>query len=365
MVADPLRTRLCDMLGIQFPIVAFSHCKDVVAEITNAGGLGVLGEVARTPDEIAKDIAWLRQRVGDRPFGVDLLIPESVPAGGTIEELEKQIPAEHRQFMRSLRDKYGVADRPTSQSHESLQTQEYARKQLDVVLSCRVPVFASGLGNPAFVLEAAHAQGSKVFGLVGKTRQARREIEAGVDVVVAQGADAGGHTGPIGTFSLVPQVVDVAGDTPVLAAGGVGTGRHLAAALCLGASGVWTGSIWVASQESDADMVVKEKMLAATEDDTIVSKCYTGKTARQLKTAWTLAWEEPDAPKFLPMPLQGILVREFVQQAEEQQVVPLMGTPVGQVVGIIHQIKPARQILLDMVAEALDVFDRVAVPAGR
>jgi NAD(P)H-dependent flavin oxidoreductase YrpB (nitropropane dioxygenase family) len=357
---DPLHTKLCDMLGIEFPIVAFTHCKDVVAAVCNAGGLGVLGETGHTPDEIAADIKWLRDRIGDRPFGVDLLIPASVPPSGTVGELAEEIPDEHRRFVQKIKEENNIPDpKPDSTRPRGMRalTQESARKQLDVVLDERVPVFASGLGNPAFVLEAAHARGMKVFGLVGKVRQARREIEAGVDVIVAQGTDAGGHTGPIGTFSLVPQVAAIAGETPVVAAGGVGTGRHLAAALCLGASGVWTGTIWLTCRESDTDMIVQEKILAATDDDTTISRCMSGKPIRQLKTKWTEAWEQPGAPTPLPMPLQGILVGRVLQAISDYKIEPFLGSPAGQVVGTITALKPARQIVLDMIDEARDVFD--------
>jgi NAD(P)H-dependent flavin oxidoreductase YrpB (nitropropane dioxygenase family) len=360
MPRDPLHTKLCDMFGVEFPIVAFTHCKDVAVAVINAGALAVLGAGGHTPDEIHADIKWIRDRVGSRPFGIDLLIPASVPPSGNREDLEAQIPDGHRQFVRRIKEEFNIPP-PKADGRRSRPplTQEYARRQLDVVLEERVPIFASGLGNPAFVLEAAHARGMKVFGLIGKVRQARREIEAGIDVIVAQGTDAGGHTGEIGTFSLVPQVVAVAGDTPVLAAGGVGTGRHLVAALALGAVGVWTGTIWLATRESDTPMIVKEKLLAATEDDTIRSRCMSGKPIRQIKTAWTEVWERPGAPAPLPMPLQGMLVGEVLQAVSDYQIEPLMGTPAGQVVGTIHALKPARQVVLDIIEEARDVIDAV------
>ncbi len=367
MPRDPLHTRLCDMFGIEFPIVAFTHCKDVVVAVCNAGGLAVLGEGGHTPDEIHTDVKWIRDRIGSRPFGVDLLIPASVPPSGNREDLDAEIPAEHRRFVQRIKDEHHIPDpKPDSVDRRGrvTLTQEYARKQLDVVLEERVPIFASGLGNPAFALEAAHARGMKVFGLVGKVRQARREIEAGVDVIVAQGTDAGGHTGPIGTFSLVPQVAAIAGDTLVVAAGGVGTGRHLAAALCLGASGVWTGTIWLTCRESDTDMIVKEKILAATEDDTTLSRCMSGKPIRQLKTEWTAEWERPDAPTPLPMPLQGILVAPVLQAVSDYKIEPFMGSPAGQVIGTITAMKPARQIVLDMVEEAQEVLESLFGDVG-
>lgn len=366
MTADPLHTKVCDMFGAEFPIFAFSHCRDVVVAVTNAGGVGVLGELARTPDQIAQDIQWIRDRVGDKPFGIDLVFPASVPASANLEDLAAQIPEEHHRFMQTLRERYNLPEpRNRAETTEigrgvargGLLSQEHGRRQLDVALEARVPLIASGLGSPAFVVEAAHARGIKVAGLIGKTRQARREVEAGVDMIIAQGYDAGGHTGEVGTFTLVPQVVAIAGGTPVLAAGGVGTGQHLAAALCLGAAGVWTGTLWLASRESDSSMVIKEKILAATEEDTTRSRALTGKPARLLKTQWTAEWEAPGAPAPLPMPLQGVLIADIMQSAQEAQFTPFMGSPAGQVVGAIHEIKPCRDIVFDMVDDARQVFE--------
>lgn len=366
MAHDPLHTKICDMFGIEFPIFAFSHCRDVVVAVTNAGGVGVLGELAHTPDQIVQDIAWIRERVGDKPFGIDLVFPASVPASANLEDLAAHIPEEHRRFIQSLRERHNLPESSNrAQSTEiglgtargGLLSQEHGRRQLDVVLEARVPLLASGLGSPAFVVEAAHARGIKVAGLIGRARQAQREFDAGVDVVIAQGYDAGGHTGEIGTFTLIPRVVAIAGKTPVLAAGGIGTGAHLAAALCLGAAGVWTGTLWLASRESDSSMVIKEKILAATEDDTVRSRALTGKPARQLKTQWTAEWEAPGAPAPLPMPLQGILIADIMQSAQESRFEPFMGSPAGQVVGAINAIKPCREIVYDMVDEARDVFE--------
>ncbi len=232
-----------------------------------------------------------------------------------------------------------------------------ARAQLDVLLEERVPVICSGLGNPAFILETAHERGIKVFGLVGKTRQAKREVEAGVDAIIAQGYDAAGHTGSMGTFSIVPEVVSIAGDTPVIAAGGVTTGRHLAAALCLGASGVWTGTLWLASRESDVDMIVKEKLLAATAEDTTYSKAISGMTMRTLKCPWTDEWEKPEAPRPLAAPYQMLLASEYIQAANDNRREDLMTEAAGQGVAFVTEMKPARQILFDVVEEALTAFE--------
>ena len=365
MAANPLETRLCKDLGIEFPIVAFTHCKDIVQAVVNAGGLAVLGVGGMTPDEIRREIKWLREHVGDKPFGLDVLIPASVPPSGTPEELKEQIPPLYWDFVEGIKRDHNIpAPKPKvddAQRERLTQTQETARRQIDVILEERVPVLASGLGSPAFIVEEAHKRGMKVMGLIGNVRQARREAEAGVDYIVAQGTDSGGHTGEIGTFSLVPQVVNAVKPTPVICAGGVGSGSHLAAALCLGAVGVWTGTIWLTARESDTDIIVKEKILAATERDTIRSRSSSGKPIRQLQTRWTELWGAPDAPSPLPMPLQGILVNDVLTAVRDHRITDFMGTPAGQVVGMIEEMKPAAQIVFDMVDEAQEILESLSV----
>lgn len=364
MARDPIQTKLTEMMGLEYPIVAFTHCKDVAVAVSEAGGLGVLGQLTATPDEIAANVRWMRDRLGGKPFGVDLVFPASVPPSANLEDLSAQIPDEYRAFVNGIMERHSLPPPKSNAempgfgiSRGGLFSQEAGRRQLDVVLEERVPFFASGLGNPAFVVEAAHERGIKVGGLIGKVRQARREVEAGVDVIVAQGYDAGGHTGEIGTFTLVPQVVAIAGDTPVLCGGGVGTGAHLAAALCLGAAGVWTGTIWLAVRESDTDMIVKEKIIAATEEDTTRSRSLTGKPARLLKTALTDEWEQPGALSPLPMPLQGVLTADLMISVHQNNYEPFMGSPAGQVIGTIHEMKPSREVIFDMVADARDILE--------
>jgi NAD(P)H-dependent flavin oxidoreductase YrpB (nitropropane dioxygenase family) len=318
-----------------------------------------------TADEIEREIKWLREHIGDKPFGLDVLIPASVPPSGSKAELREQIPPSYWEFVESIK-RDGNIPAPKPQSAEEIrverpsQTQETARRQLEVILEERVPVLASGLGSPAFILDEAHQRGMKVFGLIGNVRQARREAEAGVDFIVAQGTDSGGHTGEIGTFSLVPQVVNAVKPTPVICAGGVGNGSQLAAAICLGAVGVWTGTIWLTVRESDTDLIVKEKILAATERDTIRSRSSSGKPIRQLQTRWTEVWDAPDAPPPLPMPLQGILVSDVLTAVRENRIADFMGSPAGQVVGMIDEMKPAAQVIFDMVDEAQEVLETLS-----
>ena len=361
MAKDPLRTKLCEMLEIEFPIISFTHCKDVAVSVINSGAFAVLGEAMHTPDEIAADIKWIRERVDGKPFGIDLVLPASVPPSATLEELEQKIPDTHRAFARQIKEKYDVPDPkgPIALHQWGGLNQEMARSQLEVLLDERVPVICSGLGSPAFILDTAHERGIKIFGLIGKTRQARRQIEAGVDAVIAQGYDAAGHTGAMGTFSIVPEVVSIAGDIPVIAAGGVTTGRHLAAALCLGAAGVWTGTLWLASRESDVDMIVKEKLLAATADDTAYSRCISGMTMRTLKCPWTEEWAKPEAPPVLPAPYQMLLSSDYIQGANDNRREDLMTEAAGQGVGFVTSMKPARQIVFDLVEEALTAIEEV------
>lgn len=356
---DPLHTRLCDMLDIEYPVIAFTHCKDVAVAVINAGGFAVLGEAMHTPEQIEADVRWIRDRVGGKRFGVDLVLPASVPPSASLDELMSNIPETHREFAQQIKERYDVPDPKGSVDLHQWGglNQELARAQLDVLLEERVPVIASGLGSPAFVLDAAHERDMLVFGLVGKARQAKRQLEAGVDAIIAQGFDAAGHTGDVGTFSIVAEVAAMAGDTPIIAAGGVTTGRHLAASLCLGASGVWTGTLWLACRESDVDMIIKERLLAATADNTVWSKSISGMTMRVLDCPWTDEWAKPEAPDVLPAPYQMLLSSDYIQGANDNRRADLMTEAAGQGVAFVTSMKPAKQILFDMVEEALDTFE--------
>ena len=363
-MSGPLHTQLCDKLGIEYPIVAFTHCKDVAVAVINAGGFAVLGEALHSPEHIAADIKWIRDRVNGKPFGIDLVLPSSVPDERTVEQLLAEIPQEHKDFEQKIKRKYDVPDpkeAPNLHIWGGLD-QKRALAQVEVVFDERVPVFASGLGSPAFLLKRAHQLGIQVWGLVGRPRQAKKQIAAGTDVIIAQGFDAAGHTGNIGTFSIVPQVVDAARGTgvPVIAAGGVTTGRHLAAALALGADGVWTGSLWLASRESDLNLPLKERLLEADTDDTVYSDCISGYTMRTTRCPWHDEWLGPEAPEVLKPPLQMLLSANYIQGSLDYQRKDLMTEAAGQGIHYVTEMKPARQILSDLVDGALDVFDRFA-----
>ena len=361
---NPLHTRLCDQLGIEYPIVAFTHCKDVAVAVINAGGFAVLGEAMHPPEHIAADIRWIRERVHGKPFGIDLVLPASVPEEKSLKELYAMIPREQREYTEMIKQKYQVPD-PKEKleiSNWGGLDQKRSLDQLEVLFDEKVPVIASGLGSPEFMLQRAHQLGIQVWGLVGKPRQAKKQIAAGTDVIIAQGYDAAGHTGNIGTFSIVPQVVDAARSSgvPVLAAGGVTTGRHLAAALALGADGVWTGSLWLASRESDVNLPMKEKLIESSADDTSYSDCISGYTMRTIRCPWHVEWSREDAPRALKPPLQMLLSNEYITGANDYLRKDLMTEAAGQGIDYVTEMKPARQILSDMVEEALDVFDRFA-----
>ena len=370
-----MRTPICDQLGIEFPILAFSHCRDVVAAVSKAGGLGVLGAVAFSPDQLDIELDWIENEIGDKPYGVDVLVPAKyigVEEGGLSgADLNAMIPEEHRTFVSEMTERYGVPPLPESDSLPRSAgllswSHKGAQPLMDITFAHRARLIANALGPaPEYMVEQAHANDVLVAGLVGKAVHAERQKLAGVDIIVAQGAEAGGHTGEIGTMVLIPEVVDAVAPLPVLAAGGIATGRQIAASLALGAQGVWCGSVWLTTEEAETHPVVKEKFLAATSADTVRSRASTGKPARQLRTAWTDEWEDPNNPDPLPMPLHGMLIAEAQGRmqrsaATNEGAAKLVNYFVGQAVGQMNKVKPARQVVLDMVDEFIDAAERVA-----
>ena len=367
MSGNPLFTRLCEDYGCEYPIVSFAHTRDVAAAVSNAGGIGVLGASTHTIDEMQSDIRWIKEQVGDKPFGVDITIPSSY-VRGNLEELEAQIPRQHREFVDGLMRDNNIPEPKTPGPYGTQRLQGLAdtRRKLEIMMEERIPIFASGLGSPAFILDEMHDAGVKVWGLVGIGRQAQRELEAGLDLVIAQGQDSAGHTGRIGTFSIVPEVVELAKEhgTPILAAGGITTGQHIVAAITLGAVGVWTGTIWQATHESAVEMWAKQKLIEARAQDAWVNEADDGKRNRALRNRFKEAWEQPDAPAYLPMPLQGLLVGKIKQAAEDHDLYDWMSPPAGQGVGFIREVKPARQVVLDLMEEAYDALERLQLSEG-
>lgn len=374
-----MRTKICEMLDIEFPILAFTHCRDVVAAVTRAGGYGVLGAAAHSPEELDIDLAWIAGEVGDRPFGVDIIVParyEGKAEGGlTVGSLEDMIPEEHRRFVADMMDRYDVPPLPARDPGEPARageseppmTYQQAVPLMDVAFSHPISLIVNALGPPPpDMIERAHANGVLVGALAGKKSHAVRHVAAGVDIIVAQGHEAGGHTGEIGTMVLVPEIVDAVAPVPVLAAGGIGTGRQMAASLALGAEGVWCGSVWLTTQEAETHPTVKDKFLAATSSDTLRSRSRTGKPARQLRSAWTDEWDGPDSPGTLNMPLQPMLIAEASRRVDRAAMNPdnagavkLANYFVGQIVGAMNESKHADRVVLEMVEEFIDAMDRV------
>ncbi|MDA0633972.1 nitronate monooxygenase family protein [Nonomuraea sp. MCN248] len=365
-----MRTRVTDLFGIDLPIFAFSHCRDVVAAVSKAGGMGVLGALYFTPEELEQELAWIDDHVDGKPYGVDVVMPASYegadfPAEDLVGRLQAMIPEGHRQFVENLLAAHGVP--PLSQDADPGRvllgwTDATARPQVEVALRHPIALLANALGPPpADVVEQAHAHGVLVAALASTPRHALKQVEVGVDVVVAQGTEAGGHTGEISTMVLIPQVVDAV-DVPVLAAGGIGNGRQMAAGLALGAEGVWTGSLWLTVEEADTPELARQRILAATSRDTVRSRSWTGKPARLLKNEWTDAWESAESPGTLPMPLQFMLVSDALRRIGRSDAAELTTFPAGQIIGVTNQVRSTKDVVYSLVeefAEALERLDRI------
>jgi len=367
-----MRTKATEMFGIDLPLFAFSHCRDVVAAVSKAGGLGVLGALAFSPEQLQIELDWIDEHVGGRPYGVDVVMPASYAGAGDLDpermadQLAEMIPAGHRQWVDKVLEEHGVPalsdddERPVGLLGW---THEGARPQVDVALAHPISLLVNALGPPpADIVSLTHDHGVKVAALIGSVQQAQRQVNQGVDMIVAQGHEAGGHTGEVATMVLVPEVVDAVAPVPVLAAGGIGSGRQMAAAMALGAEGVWTGSVWLTVTESDSSPVVVEKLLAASSRDTVRSRCISGKPARQLRTAWTDAWERPDCPGTLPMPLQYMLTADATRRIYKYSTGPardLVGMPVGQIVGSMQRVHPVKEIVYEFVEDFIAATERL------
>lgn len=375
--------KLVDRLGIRFPLFAFSHSEHVTAAVSRAGGLGVLGAAQLTAEELEERVAWLDRELGDIPYGIDLLLPstyEAADRGGLDrDELVAQVPDGHRAFTQGLLDEYGVPPLaegytfgdvvdgdglPITGNHTYTLNEVLPAVEVAQASNCRL--FANALGvAPRDVIDGFHEKGVLVAGLAGQPRHGEKHREAGTDIVICTGYEAGGHTGEIGSMVLIPDMVDACGGLPVLAGGGIASGRQMAAALVLGASGAWCGSVWLTTEEAETPTVVKQKMVRARAADTVRNRGYTGRPARQLRTAWTDAWEDPANPDPLPMPLQGILSAEpqvrITRAAEEGEgrAGELVGYFVGQAVGRLNAIRPAAEVFDEIVTDCEATLARV------
>ncbi|HXP20059.1 MAG TPA: nitronate monooxygenase family protein [Streptosporangiaceae bacterium] len=363
-----VRTSICDLLGIDHPIVGFTPSEHVAAAISRAGGLGVLGCV-RFNDAGSLDavLNWMDANTSGRPYGVDVVMPAKVPAEGSQVDLAALIPAGHRDFVDQTLLRLGVPPLPEDERARDGVLgwlHSVARAQVEAALSHPVKLIANALGSPPDdVIASAHDRGISVAALAGKAEHAARHVSRGVDIVVAQGYEAGGHTGEIASMVLIPEVVDAVGaGVPVLAAGGIGSGRQIAAALSLGAVGVWMGSFWLTTQEYGMLSplpALRDALLSASSSDTVRSRIYSGKPARLLKNRWTDAWEEPGAPEPLPMPLQNLLVSDAHQRLMHSGDPGVVAMPVGQIVGRMNAVRPVAEVMASLLAELDETLTRL------
>ncbi|WP_282702316.1 nitronate monooxygenase [Streptomyces sp. CC219B] len=366
-----MQTELSKTLGVEHAVFGFTPFPAVAAAISRAGGFGVLGAVRYTaPDDLKRDLDWIEAHIDGRPYGLDVVMPARKVEGVTEADVEAMIPEEHRAFVRDTLAKYGVPELAEGEAPGWRITgwmEQVARTQLDVAFDYPIRLLANALGSPpADVVDRAHDQDVLVAALAGSARHAVKHKDAGIDIVVAQGYEAGGHTGEIASMVLTPEVVEAVAPLPVLAAGGIGSGQQVAAALALGAQGVWLGSLWLTTTEADLhSTALTRKLLAAGSGDTVRSRALTGKPARQLRTEWTDAWDDPAGPGTLPMPLQGLLVAEAVSRIQKYEVEPLLGTPVGQIVGRMNSERSVQAVFDDLTRGFERAVDRINRIAGR
>lgn len=376
-MSDPLKTRICDLLEIDYPVVLAgmggASTPELAAAVSNAGGLGVLGAAACGPTKLKE---WIRRtrELTDRPFGVDTLLPASVrrqqqlsDAGASEGRLDLEA---HQAFARAFMAEHGLeptprASRPGSEGPDAglvLFSEPFFKAQMEVIIEERVPVYAAGLGNPGPWMDRLKANGTKVVAVVGAVRHAVQVASSGIDIVVAQGHDAGGHNSPVGTMALIPQVVDAMGDVPVLAAGGIADGRGVAAALMLGAAGVWVGSAFLASREAGIHDFQKQALVDASEESTVITRSITGKPCRVLRSSWTDAWNKGELEP-LPMPYQSMVSDPVMSAAVRDERVDVYPGIAGQGIGMIKAVRPAAEILSDYVVGARAALARATAGA--
>ena len=371
-----MKSPICKMLGIEFPLLAFSHCRDVVAAVSRAGGFGVLGATVHSPETIERELKWIDDHVDGKPYGVDVLIPENISTAGeknvTWKSLEARIPQAHRDYTKNLLRKYDI-DLTTSNVADN-QPQPFdatrALELLDVSFRHPIRLIANTLGvPPKAMMDRGRKHGVPVAALVGAKEHALRQVASGVDILVVQGTEAGGHCGEVSTMVLLPEVIKAIKpirDVPVLAAGGIMTGRQMAACMAMGAAGAWTGSVWLATMESETTEIFREKMIAASSRDAVRSKGRTGKPARQLRSVWTDAWDRsPESPGALPMPLQSIISRDAFNSIDRAAAAgnpkarDLVSYFVGQGVGLIDSVKSAGSVVQEFKEDFLEAIEHM------
>lgn len=355
------RTPLCEKLGIDVPMFSFSHSLEVTAAVSRAGGYGVFGATHDEPDQILEHARALKDMCEGRPFGLDLLLPTVNVERNDRAAAEAALPEPHKAFVQELREKHHVP--PSTKGHlfaNHVRSKELFDAQAEAVLASGANMFAMAVGTPAELVARAKAAGQVTLSLIGSPRHVKGALAAGVDLLVAQGYDAGAHTGTIGTLSLVPQVVALAGDVPVIAAGGIATGEQFAAALAMGAQGVWTGTVWLASQEHALDPILTQQLMNAGSEDTVISRSWSGKTLRMVRSGWSEAWGAAGAPAPLKMPYQQVLVGELNAAIREHRVESLMWTPAGQSVAFLKEVRSVEDIMNELLEQTEHALDRLA-----
>jgi NAD(P)H-dependent flavin oxidoreductase YrpB (nitropropane dioxygenase family) len=367
-----MKTELTARLGIDLPIFAFTHCRDVVVAVSKAGGIGVLGAVGFTPDQLKEELDWIDAHIGNLPYGVDIVIPQKYEGMGEMDPakleamLSAMVPLEYHDFAAKLLADAGVPEWPDQNDKLGLLGWNEAIATLLVDESLKhskCKLIANALGTPpAHIIQRIQDSGRLVGALCGKVKQARAHEAAGLDFIVAQGAEGGGHTGEVGSMVLWPQIIDAV-KTPVLAAGGIGNGRQMAAALGMGAAGVWTGSLWLTVEEAQAEPAQKQSYLNATEEDTVRSRSWTGKPCRMLRNDWTKAWESEGNPQPLGMPLQGLVTADAIRRTHRYagagNCQKVAFNPAGQVIGQIKHIESVRDVMQRLLNEYVDTVERL------
>jgi NAD(P)H-dependent flavin oxidoreductase YrpB (nitropropane dioxygenase family) len=370
-----VKPAICEQFGIDFPLFAFSHCRDVVAAVTNAGGFGVLGATAYTPEQLDQELSWIDDHVHGKPYGADIIVPAKFEGKGenlSRTQLVDRIPGEYREFVATLLSGHDIEPEQSPRLGGSALTGDTGRELLDVAMSHPIKLIANALGVPPdYMIDAGRERGVPVAALVGAKEHAVKQVAAGVDLIVAQGTEAGGHCGEVTTLVLIPEVLEalaaIGSSTPVLAAGGIVTGRQMAAAVAMGADGAWTGSVWLTTEEAETAPHTVQKMLAATSRDTVRSAGRTGKPARQLVSDWTDAWLPHDGgQRPLPLPLQSMLCEPVIRRVDA---LATQGHPgaqalatyfVGQGVGLMNKVKPARDVVLEFIEDYLAAAERLS-----
>jgi len=370
-----VRLDICQQFGIDFPLFAFSHCRDVVAAVTNAGGFGVLGATAYTPEQLDQELSWIDDHVHGKPYGADIIVPAKFEGKGenlSTRQLADRIPNDYKDFVSELLWAHDIEPESSPRIGGSALSGNTGRELLDVAMSHPIKLIANALGLPPdYMIDAGREHGVPVAALVGAKEHAVKQVAAGVDLIVAQGTEAGGHCGEVTTLVLIPEVIEAieasGSQVPVLAAGGIVTGRQMAAAVAMGAAGAWTGSVWLTTEEAETAPATVQKMLAATSRDTVRSAGRTGKPSRQLVSEWTDAWLPHDAGrKPLPLPLQSMLCEPVLRRVDA---LAEQGHPgaqalatyfVGQGVGLMNKVKPARDVVLEFIEDYLAAAQRLS-----